>query len=324
MIRGTYGPDAIYVEMVARALELWRDYEKMWGQQLFHQTGALWMAGSNDTYEKASLPLLKGAGLEAEELTKKEVSRRFPQIDFHDVEWAIYEPNAGYLLARRGCQTVLAGFRAEGGDYRQLAAEPISSGGKVDGLRLSDGSRLEADQYVFACGPWLSKIFPELRKSLVHPTRQEIFYFGPLGGDDRYHETRFPVWIDNGQQLFYGIPGNEWRGFKIADDTRGEAFDPTTGDRRPSQAGIAAARGYLEQRFPGMKGAPLLEARVCQYENSPDGHFIVDRHPDQENVWIVGGGSGHGYKHGPALGERLAQQVLGERKRDPFFSISRF
>ena len=131
-----------------------------------------------------------------------------------------------------------------------------------------------------------------------------------------------PVWVET-PRFFYGIPGNERRGFKIADDARGAPFDPTSGDRTPSAEALQNARAYLARRFPALAGAPLLESRVCQYENSSDQHFIVDRHPEAANVWIVGGGSGHGFKMGPAVGELVAGNVLGEKPPEPFFSLSR-
>jgi glycine/D-amino acid oxidase-like deaminating enzyme len=191
-------------------------------------------------------------------------------------------------------------------------------------LPLSDGTRLAADHYVFACGPWLGRLFPESIGDRIRPTRQEVFFFGAPAGDSRFQEDRLPVWIDHGERVFYGIPGNEWRGFKVADDTHGPAFDPSAGERMPTPAGLMSARAYLARRFPGLKGAPLVEARVCQYENSPDSRFIIDRLPDTANAWIVGGGSGHGFKHGPAVGERVADLVLGSRTPDPFFALARF
>jgi glycine/D-amino acid oxidase-like deaminating enzyme len=193
----------------------------------------------------------------------------------------------------------------------------------MEGLLLSDGSKLAADVYVFACGPWLGKVFPDVIGKRIQPTRQEVFFFGAPAGDPRFTEDRLPVWIDSGSPHFYGIPGNEWRGFKIADDGRGPAFDPTVGDRTPTGEGVRAARKYLDFRFPGMRGAPLVEARVCQYENSPDHHFILDRHPGAGNVWLAGGGSGHGYKMGPAVGERVAEMALGKRTVDAVFALKR-
>jgi sarcosine oxidase len=270
--------------------------------------------------------LLKEAGLAFEELSGAETARRYPQINCEHVRWAIYEKDAGYLTARRACAAVLEGFLAEGGEYRQLAAQagPQPVGGELRGIKLSDGTTLGADGFVFACGPWLGRLFPDVIGDRVRATRQEVFFFGTPPGDQRFTEQALPVWADHGRGFIYGIPGNEWRGFKVADDTRGPPFDPTTGERLPTPAVLQAAREYLAFRFPGMKDAPLVEARVCQYENSPDEHFIVDRHPAAANAWLVGGGSGHGFKHGPALGELVARLVLSDGTPDPQFRLSRF
>ena len=324
VIRGTYGPDRVYVKMVVRSLQLWRENEARWNRKLYRRTGVLWMAGDDDHYEQAALPLLREAGFRFEVLTPAEAGRRYPQVNFDGVKWVIYEQDGGYLLARRACEAGLDGFIAEGGEYRQLSVKPgVIEGGELRGIILSDGSRFSADQYVFACGPWLGKLFPDVIGDLVRPTRQEVFYFGTPAGDRRFSEEGLPVWID-GQRPFYGIPGSERRGFKMADDTRGVTFDPTCGERTPTSEGLKLARDYLEFRFPGLKGAPLLEARVCSYENTPDHHFIIDRHPHAENIWLVGGGSGHGFKHGPAIGEQVAELILEQTSPDPVFALSRF
>jgi glycine/D-amino acid oxidase-like deaminating enzyme len=325
VIRGTYGPDGIYTRMVARSLALWKENEARWNRKLYHKTGALWMvSGQDDQYEKESLRSLKAAGLEFEELSSREAAKRYPQINFDGVKWAIYERDAGYLTARRACEVVLDAFIKEDGSFRLASARrgPLE-GGEMQSIELSDGSRLMADQYVFACGPWLGKLFPDVIGNLIAATRQEVFFFGVPAGETRFQEDRMPVWIDHGEKFIYGIPGNEWRGFKVADDTRGDPFDPTDGERIPSAEGIKAARKYLAFRFPALKDAPLVESRVCQYENSPDHNFIIDRHPGAKNVLLVGGGSGHGFKHGPAVGERAADVVQG-KPPDPFFTLSRF
>ncbi|MBI3698276.1 MAG: FAD-dependent oxidoreductase, partial [Acidobacteria bacterium] len=324
IIRATYGPDRVYVQMVVRSLALWREHEKRWNRPHYRQIGCLRMPGKDDRYEKAAVPIMRNAGLTIEELTPREARKRWPQINFDGISWILYEKDAGFLTARRNCEAVLSGFLKEGGEYKQLAVTPGPiTRGQMQGLTLSDQSKLTADFYVFACGPWLGKLFPDVVGDRIHSTRQEVFFFGTPAGDPRFLEDRLPAWIDDGDPHFYGIPGNEWRGFKIADDGRGPLFDPTSGDRTPSADGVRAARKYLDFRFPGMKGAPLVEARVCQYENSPDHHFILDRHPGAQNVWLVGGGSGHGYKMGPGVGERVAEMVLGKRPLDRFFSLGR-
>jgi monomeric sarcosine oxidase len=326
IIRGTYGPAQPYTKMAARALQLWKEHESRWGQQLFHRTGVLWMATSNDDqFERDSLPLLREAGVAFEELSGTEVGKRWPQINVEDVRWAIYEPEGGFLMARLACQAVLETFLTEGGEYKQVSVLPrdLENGLRV-GLSLSDGSKLAADQYVFACGPWLGKLFPQTISNRIRPTKQDVFFFGTPAGDDRFSEARLPVWADHRDRFIYGIPAADGRGFKVADDTRGIEFDPTSAERVVSEDGLMRARDYIAFRFPAMKNAPLVETRVCQYENSPDNHLIIDRHPAADNVWLVGGGSGHGFKHGPALGEMLSEWVMGNGNLDPIFQLARF
>ena len=325
IIRATYGPDRPYVQMAVRALELWKEHEKRWNLKLFHHTGVLWMAGADDHYEKAALPLLREASVRFEELTTAAAAKRFPQINFEGVRWALYEQDFGFLTARRNCQTVMEHFVNEGGEYRQLAAQPAEiSGGELQGVKLSDGSVLRTEQYIFACGPWLKQIFPEVLGDRINVTRQEVYFFGPPAGDARFAEDVLPAFVDNTGPHFYGVASNLWRGFKLAYDVNGPQFDPTSGDRTPNFHDIQIVRDRLGFRFPGMKNAPLLEARVCQYEDTADENFIVDRHPRAGNLLLLGGGSGHGFKHGPAVGEMVSKMVLGEEKMNRQFGLARF
>jgi glycine/D-amino acid oxidase-like deaminating enzyme len=325
IIRGTYGPDQPYTKMAARAMQLWGENEKRWNRPLLHRTGVLWMCTStDDEFERTSLPFLREAGIAYEELSGQDIRRRWPQIHSDDVRWGIYESHSGFLTARIACQAVVEGFIAEGGDYKQIAiiSNDLETGVR-NGLTLSDGTRLIADQYVFACGPWLGQLFPRTVGSGVRPTKQDVFFFGPPAGDDRFCASKLPVWGDHGDRFIYGIPSTDGRGFKVADDTRGPTFDPTSGERTVSEDALQLVRDYLAFRFPAMKNAPLIETRVCQYENTPDNHLIMDRHPAAENVWIVGGGSGHGFKHGPAVGEMLAECVMERKEADPIFRLAR-
>src|SRR6266700_2304360 len=314
-IRATYGPAHIlYIKMMARALQLWQEYEQRWNLKLFFRSGALRMAGPDDSYESAALPVLKEAGIRFEKLSAADCAKRWPQMNFDGVSWSVYEPESGFLAARRGCEAVLGALLKERGQYRQAQATPGRiKGRRMDGISIDTGEFLKADFYVFAPGPWLGSVFPFLRLSIT-PSRQEVFFFGTPAGDTRYSEEQLPKWIDGGKYPFFGVPGNHWRGFKIADDTRGPVIDPSTMEREISQDKLSAARAYLRMRFPEMAGSPLLETRVCQYENSTDHNFILDRHPEAENVWIVGGGSGHGFKHGPVMGEMVADTVLGSKE----------
>jgi glycine/D-amino acid oxidase-like deaminating enzyme len=326
VIRASYGSRTVYTKMAIRALDLWRAHEARWQRGLFRPTGALWMFGSDDSFGRASAVALRALLLAIEELPLPDAAQRFPQIAFDDtIKTVLWEPTAGYLFARRACEHVVERFVVEGGNYRQSAVPgPV----RVDGTLLrriaieGDGA-IEADAFVFACGPWLGQLFPDVVGARVTPTRQEVYYFGTPAGDARFLDPAMPVWIDCRERVLYGIPGNANRGFKVADDTPGPQFDPTNGSREATVAGVAAARAFLAQRFPALAAAPLLGSEVCQYEASPDSHFILDRHPGAPNVWIAGGGSGHGFKMGPALGETLASYVLGTATPDPQFSLAR-
>ena len=326
VIRGAYGPDQLYTEMTARAFKLWREHERRWKRQFLHRIGVLWMTSSgDDAWQRASLARLEAAQIPYARLSPAQLRKRWPQINFSGVDWALLEPESGYLTARLACQAVVDGFVAEGGQYRQAGVLGTESDwSRPTTLTLSDGLRLRADRYVFACGPWMSKLFPATIGERIRVTKQEIFFFGTPQGDPRYDEGNVPVWGDHGERFMYGIPGNQGRGFKLADDTRGSEFDPTSGERVVSMEGVRVARDYVGFRFPGMKDAPLVETRVCQYEETPDSHFLVDRHPGSDSVWLVGGGSGHGFKHGPALGEKVAELVLGDKLAPPQWRRERF
>ena len=132
-----------------------------------------------------------------------------------------------------------------------------------------------------------------------------------------------PVWLFVHDGV-YGMPDLEGRGFKIALDRHGERTDPDTQSRIVSRESAEWMRSYAGRRFPALHEAPIIETRVCQYENTSNGDFLVDRHPEMDNVWLVGGGSGHGFKHGPALSEYVAAQITGDGKatREPRFSLA--
>jgi glycine/D-amino acid oxidase-like deaminating enzyme len=326
VIRTTYGTRAIYTELALRALARWQAYDARWQRGFLRKTGVLWMFGKDDGFGRDSVETLTAAGIPIHHLTPATARQRYPQIDFTGVAHAFFEPEAGYLLARRACEHVVERLVASGGLYRQAAAaSPI----RVDGprftrLRLADGSSLTADIFVFACGPWLGRLFADTIGSRITPTRQEVYYFGSPMGDTRFGYPRLPVWVDVGARVFYGIPGAAGSGFKIADDTPGPAFDPSTGQRHATDSGIRSARRFLGRRFPALRRAPLVSAEVCQYEATPDSHFIVDTHPAARNVWIIGGGSGHGYKMGPAIGEMMAAMLLDGVEPNPQFGLNRF
>lgn len=325
VIRGVYGPDAVYVDWVARAFELWERFERARGVPLYTPTGALWMCRTDDAYVRASAPLLREVGLAVEPLPVDEARVHFPEIAFDGVASVWLERRAGFLAAREACRQVRRAVLEAGGRFVRARARPGPvHGGRLERVELADGSTLAADRYVFACGPWLGELFPELLGEALVTSRQEVHYFGTPAGDDAFEPGRFPVWVDFGERVFYGIPGNDGRGFKVADDTHGEPVDATTLDRStPDPEGLERVRALLAERFPRLADAPLLGSRVCQYTNTPDGHYLLDRHPEAEDLWLAGGGCGHGFKLGPALGEHVAGLALGDEEPLEPFSIER-
>ena len=324
VIRATYGSHEIYTRMAVRALERWRAHQEQFGGELLRMTGALWMFRRDDPFIAASAAALRANRLPLHELSVANARGRYPQIDFTGITSVLFEPEAGYLFARRACAHVVDCFITAGGTYLQAAVMPGALDGTVPVMTLPDGTELEADVFVFACGAWMGSLFPDVIGKLIASTRQEVYYFGTPAGDARFGNESLPVWLELGDRFIYGIPGTAVRGFKVADDTPGPAMDPTTDDRVPGPGGVAAMRGFVARRFPALAGAPLIQSEVCQYESTPDSNFIIDKHPRASNVWIVGGGSGHGFKMGPVVGEIVASAVLGQAAPDPYFSLDRF
>ncbi len=312
VIRSTYGANEFYFGLNVRALELWKENQQRWNKQLFFNSGVLWLSyDEKSAIVDDSLPLAKKYNAEYEYLTPGETKKKYPAINVEDLHHSWLDPHGGYLKARESCQAVADAFIAEGGKFIQAQATPGTiSSGRMENISLSTGEKIKADAYLFACGAWLPQLFPEVLGQKIISTKQEVYYFGVPKDQSAMYDA-MPVWVDlDGHDFYYGIPGNANRGFKIGVDLRGEIFDPTHGERTLTPETLAKARKFIAHRFPGLKNAPLVENRVCQYENSPDGNFIFEAHPQAENIWFLGGGSGHGFKHGPALGELTAHAFM--------------
>ncbi|MGZ8286961.1 MAG: FAD-dependent oxidoreductase [Allosphingosinicella sp.] len=325
LTRGSYGADQVYTRMAWESLAEWRALSARAELPLFHQAGVLFFFPTAEDYVRQTVEVHRRLKLPTQLLERGEMRRRFPMIDFDGIELGLWEPEFGALMARRAVQTLVAEFVAAGGEYRRAAVEPPEKGdGPLKRIILRSGERLSAPRYVFACGPWLPKLFPDLLGRRIFPTRQEVFFFRPPAGDDSFGPGALPGWADfNAGDIYYGFPDLEGRGFKIAHDLHGPPMDPDQGDRTPSPAALAEVRAYMERRFPRLRGAPLSEARVCQYENSANGDLLIDWHPRRPNVALVGAGSGHGFKHGPAVGTYAARLVTGTLPApEPRFSLA--
>ena len=329
LTRAAYGKDAIYTRMAIDSLPQWKALSAVSGLPIFIPAGVLFFFPTEEPYVGESVEAHRKFGLPTHLLTQAEMSRRFPMIDFDGINVGLYEPGFGALMARRSVLTLVDRFVKAGGTYRKGAVLPDPQTDaqigelELKAIRLSSGERVTADRFVFALGPWLSKFFPDVIGPRILATRQEVFFFSPPAGDLRFLPGTMPGWADfNGGDIFYGFPELESRGVKFAHDAHGVPVDPDTQDRRPTEPALAEIIAYRDRRFPALKGAPLTETRFCQYENSSNGDFLIDFHPRLKNVLLVGGGSGHGFKHGPEVGRYAAARLAGSVTPEPRFSLA--
>ncbi|MDX2153712.1 MAG: FAD-dependent oxidoreductase [Bryobacteraceae bacterium] len=315
IIRMCYGPDEIYTRWSARSLRMWREFfAEMGREELFQPCGVLWMAPRGHEGIAGSRAVLARCGVRFEEMEAQGIARRFPQIAPAEGCCGIYEPDSGALLARQAVRAVVEAAVRAGVVFEREAVS-----GVADAKRRYGGGTL-----VFACGAWLGGLFPEVLGGRLFATRQPVFYFGPRAGDRRFSSPEMPCWVDETEPgMPYGLPDMESHGVKLGWHEQGESFDPDSGERVVGQSEVESARTFLGARFPPLAGAPLVGARVCQYENTGTGDFVIDRHPELRNVWLVGGGSGHGFKHGPAVGEYVAGRLAGTVREERRFALVR-
>jgi glycine/D-amino acid oxidase-like deaminating enzyme len=308
IIRSGYGDLAIYARMARASLPEWTALAHRTGERLFVPTGALFL-GRNEQWLADTAAVLAREGLPCERLDPATLSARYPQLAFDDAAGAVFEPEAGILFARRAVQALVWTLVDEGVTFEARRAE-------ADTLLRHD----TADAIIFAAGPWLPRLLPQLHDA-IQSTRQEVFFFGAPPGDDTFSASRLPAWVafDDG---IYGVPDLEHRGVKVAIDAHGPAADPETMDRVVSTDAVARIRDVLVRRLPALADAPLLETRVCQYENTSNGHLLLDRLPGHDRAWIAGGGSGHGFKHGPMVGRHMADLIEGRIQPEPSFQLA--
>jgi sarcosine oxidase len=322
IMRMGYGADELYTRSAMNSLRMWRELLALVHEPLFQQTGVLWLAHENDPYPAQATETLWKVGIAFEKLEMTEVANRYPQIGLHGLTGAMLERDGGVIMARRAVQAVVREAIRKGVEYLTEAVTPPKQNRRLESIATASGARISASEYVFACGPWLPKLFPELLSKRIYPTRQEVFFFGAPAGNLRFASSCLPTLIDFKDEA-YVLPDLDGRGIKVAIDRHGPPFDPDSGDRVVSSEGLAEVRQYLARRLPDLQAAPVAETRVCQYENTANGDFLIDRHPEMENVWLVGGGSGHGFKHGPSVGEYVTRRIDGRADEiEPRFNLA--
>ena len=294
LLRFSHGDADWYTLRARRALELWRDLETETGVQLFEPVGVAWFETGDDDFTQRSEQALRRLGIACERLTPAESKRLYPSLGVDGLRSTLYEPEAGVLYARLATRTLLRGLQVE--TERPTPADPP-----------------RADVVVWACGSWLPGLFPELVEQRI--SRRDVFYAGVDGtwaGRPAFCDYAGP---------YYGHGELGGLGFEVAWDGPGAEIDPDTLERLPDPESERLAREYLGRRFPALADAPLVGSRVCQYDLTADTHFLFDRHPEHAGWWLLGGSSGHGFKHGPALAEYVADCVEGRREPEPFHAL---
>ena len=324
IIRMGYGADELYTRWAMRSLVQWKELFGSTSPALFHETGVIWVASEGDAPQVDMAAVLERCKVPSETLDAAALAQRYPQFSPQNLTGAVLETTSGVLMGRRAVAAVLQNAVTDGVEYRaaQIARPLVDSGAStLSAVTTAGGEEISAGQFVFACGAWLGKIFPELLGPRIFPSRQEVFFFGVPAGDSSFSATALPTWLIPAEET-YGMPDLESRGFKIAFDGHGERTDPDIQHRVVSEQSTERVRSYVARRFPALRNAPVVETRVCQYENTSNGDFLIDRHPEMNNVWFAGGGSGHGFKHGPMVGEYVAQQILDGGAAEPRFSLA--
>ena len=294
LIRFAHGEADWYTRRALRGLELWRELEAESGTRLFEPVGVAWLGTGDGTFLADSETALRRLGVPCERLTPEEARRLYPSLGGDDLHSVLFEPGAGVLYARQATQALARGLRLETG--RTEPADPP-----------------RADVVVWACGAWLPGLFPEHVELRV--SRRDVFFLGVDGA-----WAGRPGFCDY-DEGFYGHGDLGGFGMKVAPDLAGERVDPDTLDRTPLEENERLAREYAARRFPALGDAPVIGARVCQYTLTGDTHFLVAQHPERSDWWLVGGGSGHGFKHGPALGEYVADCIEGRCAPEPFHGL---
>ena len=305
-----------YTQSSMDSYRWWKRIEEESGVPIVLETGKVDLSLSDDDVAAAEERVARHErfGIVGTEiLTPDEVSYRWPQMYSGDASWGLYSEGAAgcVMMARKGIETVANQFVKQGGELRIAQCQPqVAANGRVTALVTQDGDTLSADHYVFACGPWLSKLFPETLGARLRVQRRDVLFYGSPPGDARFAYPNMPTWAIRGSG-YYGFPDVESRGFKVAPYPDYNAIDPDTDERLIMPHQVRRGREFLAHRFPGLGDMPISETRVCQVTDTVDRNFIADLHPGSDNLWVVGGGSGHGFKHGPAVGEHTANRILG-------------
>ena len=308
IIRHSHGEDTLLLSWAQRSLAAWKELGAQVGEEIFVNTGVAWFVSGTGVWEGSSELRMREAGVPSERLTVDEALRRWPAAAGDHVRYVLLEPTAGFLRAGDGVRAAARALREEGGEVIRGRVTPAADGTALD----ESGAPISAGATVWAAGPWLPTLFPALvgadAEASIVPTRRDAIYFDAPG----MGLGEIPTWIDEGLAV-WGVPDERGHGTKVGPEFDNGSFNPSEWPDAAHPGSIERARSCAV-RFPRLSDAPIRESRACQHERTKSGHYVLDQHPDNPQVWLAGGGSGHGYKQGPAVGEMVARAAL---HRDP-------
>jgi len=326
-IRHEYGDAAIYTDMVARSLALWKDLARETGRTLYTETGVLSLGHADDGHTLPGLDVMRARDLPAERLTAAECRERFPQFRPDEYDAITWNPVGGMLHASECLVALSERLQARGGILREGAqVTRVEPEGDAEGdggqVTLADGTQLTADRIIVTAGPWVHDVLPELALP-VRPTRQQVCYFSGLPDPAMFAVGKFPVFLVGMNQYGFPLHGPGW--IKVGLHAFGGAADPNAG-YDPDMHEVEAVRDFLRRVIPDAAEAKLELVDRCMYDVTPDEDFILDRHPGGKGVIIGSGFSGHGFKFGILIGEMLAALARGVPSPVPLerFRLARF
>lgn len=324
MIREAYCEHPDYVPLVQRAFELWTELEQASGQRLYHEVGLLEIGPPDGMVVPGVLQSAQRHNLNVEPLNHSQVARRFPGFQMDEQDVAVFEPRAGYLLAEP-CVLAQQQQARELGAELQTAEVQSWTAGQDQIVVQTDRESISANRLIVTAGPWARDLLSEIGVPLRVLRKPQNWF---ATDDSRYQAERgCPAFLIEGAEgIFYGFPQLDARGVKVGEHTGGsEVADPLTVDRGVDLQQRGRVEAFLQRRLPGVTG-PATDHSACMYTNSPDGHFLVDRHPAHPQIVFAAGLSGHGFKFAPVLGQALADLAIDGATRLPidFLKCDRF
>jgi len=314
VVRADYGADAVYTALMEKSLAAFRQYNQRYSRPLFHETGVMFVSQnpmSPGSFEYECFSLLTRRGHALQRLDSAAIRQRFPAWEGPYVD-GYFNPSGGYAESGQFVVAMADEASALGVSWilGQKVVRVVEKNQRITGVVLTNGEMISADHVVVATGSWTTDLFPELAGSL-RSVGQPVFHLRPKN-PEAFRPEVFPVFgADISRTGYYGFPANADGIVKIANHGIGRSMHPDSLDRVVTPEQEKAFREFLAQSFPSLADAPIVYTRICVYGDSLDEHFWISRHPAIEGLVLAAGGSGHGFKFGPVIGDLVVDALHG-------------